>query len=246
MKTITITTDFGDQFATAQLKAVITSLGFTGTLIENHSITPFSLVEGAFEIHVLSQYAPHGSIHVGVIDPGVGSNRRGIIIQSSCGWFIGPDNGILYPAAYQQNIKSAWQINENFFGTPSNTFHGRDVFIKAAVYLSRGKTPRNLHAQPIHISSLSKIEYKKGQILHIDAYGNIKIYHPSFNPKIKKLLVKINNKSYSLPVVKTFSEVPVGSPLAYIGSSNTLEIAINLGNAEKFLSTKTGDIIHIQ
>ena len=140
---ITITTDFGDQFAAAQLHAIIATYNFDGNIIENHSITPFSIEEGAFEIWQLSKFTPENTVHLGVVDPGVGSSRWGIIIKTKKGWYVGPDNGLLYPAATRDGITQVWKIKEESFGDISNTFHGRDVFVKAAVLLSQGKKPQD-------------------------------------------------------------------------------------------------------
>lgn len=245
METITITTDFGDQFATAQLKAVITTLGFTGNLIENHSVTPFSIIEGAFQIALLSEFTPEKTIHVGVIDPGVGNSRSGIVIETTRSWFIGPNNGLLYEAARKQRIKYIWRIKEAFFGPlVSKTFHGRDIFIKTAVQLAHSKRPNDFLCTQLSKNELIKIEFKKGQVLHIDHYGNIKVFYPYPLHK-KQLTIQTNSYSFKIPIVDTFSNVKEGSPLAYIGSSNTLELAVNLKRADKYFNLKVGDILDI-
>ena len=102
---ITLTTDLGDQFAVAQLHVVLARDGFDGRVIENHSVTPFSILEGAFEIDALSRFTPVGTIHVGVVDPDVGSDRRGVVIRTKKSWFVGPDNGLLYPTAVHDEIQ---------------------------------------------------------------------------------------------------------------------------------------------
>src|SRR3989338_8672237 len=109
-KCITITTDFGDDFAAAQIRAVMATLNHNGRVIENHSVTSFSITEGAFEIYVVAKYAPKGTVHLGCIDPGVGSERRAIIIKNSSSWFVGPDNGLLFPAATSAAVEKIWEI----------------------------------------------------------------------------------------------------------------------------------------
>ena len=222
---ITITTDFGDQFATSQLKTVIYSLGFFGQLIENHDVTPFSTIEGSYGIWQLSKFCPKNTIHVGIVDPGVGSERAGIIIKSNNSWFIGPDNGLLWKAV-SQDFESVWRIDENYFGQISNTFHGRDVFVKAAVLLSQGNAPKDFGCKPI--KKIKRLEFKEGQVLHIDNYGNAKIY---------------GNKTFGLPLVKTFSNVLPKQPLILEGSSDLLELAINLGSAQEYFGLKLGQVI---
>lgn len=245
-KTIIITTDFGDSFAAAQLQAVVSSLGFDGNLIENHSVSSFSILEGAFQISVISRFSPPGSVHVGVVDPGVGSQRAGIAIQSAHHWFVGPDNGLLYPAALSDEIISVWRLEESHISDyVSNTFHGRDVFIKAAVYLAQGRHPIDFGSKPLSISDVEALSFGNGQVLHIDHYGNTKVHWIGQIQLGGKLNLKRNNEVISLPIVKTFSEVPTGVPLALVGSSNTLELAINLGNFAKEHSLKVGNLLEI-
>jgi S-adenosylmethionine hydrolase len=246
MKTITATTDFGDQFAIAQLQAVIADLGFTGKLIENHSVKQFSIIEGAFQISILSRYVPKQTVHLGVVDPGVGSCRRGIVLRTKKGWFVGPDNGLLYPAAKEQGILNAWSLKESYFGKQiSNTFHGRDVFVKVAVYLAQEKKPENFGCSQINSNSLVKLKFRKGQVLHIDNFGNIKIYWPRRVKNNGLLSVKTKRKVFSVPIVKTFTDVSTKKPLALLGSSGTLELAVNLGNAQRKFGVEIGEILEM-
>lgn len=245
-KCITITTDFGDSFATAQLKGVVATLNFDGNLIENHDVSHFSIIEGAFAIATLARFCPVGSIHVGVVDPGVGSNREGIIIQSQNHWFVGPNNGVLYAGSNTDGICRVWKLQESYISNyVSNTFHGRDVFIKAAVYLSHGKHPEDFQSIPLPITDLVPISFQDGQVLHVDHYGNVKIHWSGSVSIGTSLLLKIKEQNLEVPVVKTFSDVVEGKPLAILGSSDTLELAINLGNIANKYSIQAGEIIGI-
>lgn len=247
-KVITVTTDFGDQFAASQLHAVVARLGFEGRLIENHSVTPFSIKEGAFELEQLASFSPYGSIHVGVIDPGVGSKRLGIVVQTSRSWLIGPNNGLLYPTARKEGILKVWHLHEAFFGhSLSQTFHGRDIFIKVAVYLSKGKYPIEFQSSEISEDTLEKMLFLEGEILHIDAYGNYKIYWPHTLIIGKQLVIKNQEqRSVIVPVVKTFDDAPKYQPLAYCGSHGTLELAVNLSCAVDHFRFKLGEKLTIQ
>ena len=232
---VTITTDFGDGFATSQLEAVVARLGFEGKLIENHDVKPFSIVEGAYGIWQLAKFCPAGTVHVGVVDPGVGSERAGIIVRSEKYWFVGPDNGLLWPAlrftpgeySAHSRCVGAWRLNEKWFGEVANTFHGRDVFIKAAVKLAQGERPENFGCKPN--GEIVKLEFAEGQVVHIDHYGNAKIW---------------GEKTFGLPVVETFSDVPEGDALMLNGSSGLLELAINCGNAAETFGLKLGQVIN--
>lgn len=225
-QTITITTDFGDGFATSQLKVVAASLGFAGRLIENHDVKPFSVVEGAYGIWQLAKMCPKGTVHVGVVDPGVGSERAGVVIKTEKFWFVGPDNGLLWPAAAEDGVEKCWRLNEGEFGNVTNTFHGRDVFIKAGVFLAQGRGPAEFGCKLN--GGVQKLEFVNGQIVHIDRYGNAKVW---------------GKRTFGLPVVKTFSDVPEGNPLVLNGSSDLLEVAVNCGNAAERFGLKLGQVI---
>jgi len=244
---IAITTDFGDGFASVQLRAILSSLHFAGEVIENHGVTPFSILEGAFQILILSRFTPPNSVHVGVVDPGVGSERKGIVIKTNRFYFVGPNNGTLWPAANNDHIVSVWQLQETKISNEiSNTFHGRDVFIRVAAYLAKGKRPESFGAIKVSQSVLEKKDFKSGQILHIDSYGNIKIHWSEEKINFgEKLLVENGEHRYTLPIVKTFSDVPTGKPLALFGSSKTLELAVNLGSAKTFFKVEIGDQLNI-
>lgn len=243
--TLTITTDFGDSFSTSQLHAVIDSFGFTGRVIENHSTAQFSIKSGAFEILLLSKFTKPGTVHLGVIDPGVGSERAGIAIKTKNFWFVGPDNGLLYPASNEDKIEEVWRLNEGFFPDVTKTFHGRDVFIKSALYLAMGKPPEKFGCTKFS-GEIIPLDFDKGEILHIDAYGNLKVYWPEKLRVGDKLRIGKNGSSFEVPVVHTFDDVKINEPLAYEGSSRTLELAINQANfAEKF-NIENNQILEIE
>lgn len=223
---ITITTDFGDGFATSQLGAVVAGLGFKGQLIENYDVKPYSVIEGAYGVWQLSKYCPAGTVHLGVVDPGVGSDRAGIIIKTKNFWWVGPDNGLLWPGAARDVIEKVWRLEESRFGDVASTFHGRDVFIKAVVKLAQGRWPEEFGCTAN--GEIQKLEFTEGQVVHIDHYGNAKIW---------------GKKTFGLPVVKTFSDVPEGTPLVLNGSSDLLELAVNCGNAAERFGLKLGQVI---
>lgn len=245
-KLITLTCDFGDTFACAQLEAVIDSINPQAKfLLASNQITPFSIIEGAFTLEKFYPLTPEGSIHIGVVDPGVGSARRGIIIKTKNYYFIGPDNGLLYPASQMDGIKEVYMINESTLGNLSNTFHGRDVFAKVAALISKGQKLSTLGSQ-IDSNEIVKLDFKKDQVVHIDPYGNIKLSTPlNGHKKGDQLKVKIKKKTVSIPFVKTFADVKPGQFLVYHGSHQTLEIAQNLGSANAKLRLVPGDVVEI-
>ncbi len=243
---ITLTCDFGDRFAAGQVESVIYDINPKAKFIlASKEVTPYSITEGAFIIEKFSQFTPSGSIHIGVIDPGVGSDRIGLIIKTREFYYVGPNNGLFYPAASRNGIEKVYRIDENKIGRLSNTFHGRDIFAKVAAYLSLNQNITDFAAE-IDPSRLIHHKYQINQVLHIDPYGNIKLNNPADYRPGDKLELKINEKSYIIPFVKTFAQVKIGQPLAYKGSHETLEIAINQQNAAQKLQVKIEDTIDIQ
>lgn len=243
---ITLSSDFGDKFAEAQIALVIHGINPDAKFIIGESnITAFSILEGAFIIQKLSQFAPEGSIHIGVVDPGVGSERRGIVIKAKGRWFVGPDNGLLYQAAKQHGIEEAYLIKEEVLGTLSNTFHGRDIFAKAAARLSLGEDPLTF-CKKLPVKDLHKLNFKNHQIVHIDPYGNIKIFAKEKEFEIgDKVKIIYKGSSMIVPYCKTFADVNPGEYLLYHGSHATLELAINLGDAGKQIGAHVEDVLKI-
>jgi len=245
---ITLTSDFGDTFAKSQLEAVIYSIAPEAKfLVASNEITPYSILEGSFVLQKFYPLTPLGSVHIAIIDPGVGSERRGIIIQTTHHWFVGPDNGVLYPAAKEDGIQSVYVIREDAFGeNVSNTFHGRDVFAKAASYVLQAQQ-LDQFAYQVKTESLARFTHPPHTIAHIDPYGNAKLTqkHDGLVPG-QTVQITIDNRQIVLPYVKTFAEVEAGCPLLYLGSHGTLEIAVNQGCAQEYLNLRVGDVVQIQ
>ena len=246
-KTITITTDFGDQFAASQLRTVIAALDFDGHVVENHSVTPFSITEGAFQMKQIARFSANGSVHIGVVDPGVGSDRWGVVIETSRSFLVGPNNGLLYPLASEEAIKNVWRIDEVTFGDDvTRTFHGRDVFVKAGVFLAQGQRPGDFGCETVNEGLLVHKEFIDGEIVHIDAYGNYKIHWTKDLTIGSSLNVKTaSGRQLTVPIVRTFNDVGANKPMALWGSHGTLELAINLGNAKEHFGFELGDRLYI-
>ncbi len=139
---ITLTSDFGlkDPYV-AEMKGVILTINPKATIIDvTHSVEKFNIGVGAFMLASAAPFFPKGTIHLAVIDPGVGTERRAILIQTKKGFFVGPDNGVLILAAQNQDIEHIYEISNPKFMLPqvSSTFHGRDVFAPAAAHLDKG------------------------------------------------------------------------------------------------------------
>jgi len=252
---ITLTTDFGlkDPYV-AEMKAVILSISPNTAIVDiTHQIEKFNIRMGAYVLAAASPYFPKGTIHVVVVDPGVGTQRKAILIQTKQGYFIGPDNGVLTLAAKNQGIEHVYKITNPKLMLPkiSNTFHGRDIFAPAAAHLAKG-TPPSEFGPEIHkivTPKFAKITKRKnmltGEVIHIDGFGNIITNFrekqlesmgtkATVNLKLKDIRLKLN-------LCKAYAEVEAQKPLAIIGSHNFLEISINQGNAAETFKTKVGD-----
>lgn len=258
-KIITLTTDFGlkDPYA-AEMKAAILGICPNAAIVDiTHEIEKFSIRMGAYVLASAVPYFPKGTIHVAVVDPGVGTRRRPMLIQTRQGFFIGPDNGLLILAAEHQGISRIHEITNSRFMLPrvSSTFHGRDVFAPAAAHLANGVQPTEFGPE---IRDAVRPEFTKvtlgkdvlvGEVLHVDNFGNIitNIGEKEIvRIRMKDVVnVKLTNQKLKLKLCKAYGEAKPQEPLALIGSHNYLEIAINQGNAAAKFETRPGDKINL-
>jgi S-adenosylmethionine hydrolase len=254
-KIITLTTDFGrkDPYA-AEMKAVILSISRKAKIVDiTHQIEKFNIRMGAYTLAAACPYFPKDTIHVAVIDPGVGTKRKAILIQTNNDYFIGPDNGVLALAAKSQGVKQVYKIENPKLMLPkiSNTFHGRDIFAPAAAHLANGASPPEFgrEIRKIVMPKFAKTTKTKttltGEIIHIDGFGNIITNIRDKDLELmgtkKTVNLKIKNAVLKLKLCKAYAEAKAQQPLAIIGSHNFLEICINQGNAAENFQTRVGD-----
>ena len=255
---ITLLTDFGtkDHYVTS-MKGAILNINPRCTLIDiTHHITPHDIKEGAFILGNAYSSFPKGTIHLSVVDPGVGGLRKPILLVTTNYFFVGPDNGLFTFALKREKVKKAVALtNPKYFLSPvSNTFHGRDLFAPVAAYLSLGVKPEAFGPE---LSSWGEFDFKKpriregrliGEILHIDAFGNLisnidkeQLFHfvkdHSFVIRVGKRTIRGLKKGYW--------EGKRNEAMALIGSGGFLEISVREGNAQKRLRVKKGDQVTI-
>jgi len=266
---ITLTTDFGtsDTYV-GIMKGVILSINPNVQIVDlTHAIPPQDIYEAAFSIYTAHSYFPKGTIHVIVVDPGVGSDRQAIVSRTDNAFFVCPDNGVL--SYLLQNVENeggqsidSVAIQNSLYYLPevSNTFHGRDVFAPVAAHLSLGVSledigppVQTLVQLPIQVPELTD-GVLTGQIVKIDRFGN------AITNISETAIARLKSAStggistYEIRVGsvrlhrfnRAYAESGVGKPLAIIGSSGLLEIAINGGNAKEDLGIKWGDPVVIQ
>ena len=237
-------TDFSHDFAVACMEALILkSLPNARIIHLDHSIEKFCLVSAAFVLNASYTYFPDNTIFIAIIDPGVGSERQTLCIETERYSFIGPNNGIFHYILENNQAAHIWHINEQVITPASYTFHGRDLFTPAAISLAQSNRDFLIPAQKEKILYLSQLQQQI--ITYIDSFGNIKTNIPAKQFKSSLIMVTIGNVTHIIKFARTFSEVSEGDLVAYCGSNNTLEIAVNLGSAAKKLQARAGQLIKV-
>ena len=253
---ITLLTDFGteDSYVGA-MKGVILSINPDATIIDiSHQIPPQDIIAGAFVLSQAAPFFPKGTVHIAVVDPGVGGKRKPILIETDKYFFVGPDNGIFDIALQNERIRRKIHLtNKNYFlGYISSTFHGRDIFSPVAAYLSLGIDPALFGKK---IKTLTSLDVKKpfakdgkitGRIIHIDRFGNL---ITNIDEGLLKKVFK--NRIFEVEVcdniikrfVPSYSNAKQGEPIGLIGSSGLMEIAMREKNASIELGIKRGDVV---
>ena len=259
MKLLTLLTDFGSNSNyVSQMKGVALSITDAKIVDITHDISPYNIREGAFFLRTSVPYFPLGTVHVAVVDPGVGTNRRGIVITTQSQIFVGPDNGLLIPAARYLGNFTVYEIKNQdlLLKNISNTFHGRDIFAPVASHILNGvlfdqigpiiQDYIDLDFGKYEITSQSAV----GRIIYIDGFGNIVtnivggklLQFLGFN---KEIMVIMGEKQIKIPFVQSYNFVKQKNLLGTIGSSNLFEISQNQGNAAKQLKVNIDDEIKI-
>jgi S-adenosylmethionine hydrolase len=254
---ITITTDFGlkDPYV-AEMKGVILSINPKALIVDvTHDVEKFNIRMGAFMLASAAPYFPKGTINIAVIDPGVGTKRRAIIVQTKKGLFVGPDNGVLMLAAQTQSIEHIYELTNPKYMLPdiSNTFHGRDIFAPAAAHLSKGTEPSEFGPEITDATrpTFTAVDHKDGiligEILHVDGFGNlITNLNQQTILQAKKVKINLHHVSLQLELAKTYAQAKPQEPLALIGSHGFLEIALNQANFAEKHRVKAGDRIEVK
>jgi S-adenosylmethionine hydrolase len=239
------------------MKGVILTINPNACLIDvTHEVGKFDVRAAAFALASAAPFFPEGTVHLAVVDPGVGTQRRAIVIRAKKGFFVGPDNGVLVLAAQTQGIQHVYQLTNPKFMLPkvSSTFHGRDIFAPAAAYLSKGVLPENFGPEikdPV-MPEFSVVNREDGslvgEILHIDDFGNI---ITNINGKeigensAKTLKVEMPHATVKMPFGVAYGQAKPQEPIALVGSHGFVEIGLNLGNAAEKFHAETGDKVAI-
>lgn len=253
---ITLTTDFGlkDPYQGA-MKGSILSINPDAKITDiTHLVPPGAIFEGAFILKEAYSFFPNGTIHVAVVDPGVGGERKPILVETENYFFVGPDNGLLSLALDREKIQRVVLLEEKkyFRNSVSSTFHGRDIFGPVAAHLSMGSDaalfgPAMKEAKRIEMPPPRKTDSAiSGKVIYIDSFGNL-ITNIRSGDVADGSFVVVEVKGLTLNgLKKTYSSVETGLPLALIGSTNFLEIAVNGGMASKALNIAVGEEVVVR
>lgn len=254
MNIITLLTDFGS-FYPAQMKGVILSRlkankkggGLAGegvTFVDiAHDIPPQDVRAGAFALLSSARFFPTGTINIAVVDPGVGTNRAGLVVESGGQLFVGPDNGLLLPAAKSLGTPRAHRIACSF--EASSTFHGRDIFAPVAALLVGGQSPSSIgprmRPKDLDFGTPQKINGGiEATIIYVDRFGNLIL-------NLRRIpTAGVRLKGFNLRKARTYAEGRRIEPLIILGSHGFAEIAVNQGSAAEAFRLKAGDRIVLE
>lgn len=255
---VTLLTDFGleDEYV-GVMKGVLLTINPSVTVVDLcHQIPAGDITQASWLLSWSWRYFPKGTIHLVVVDPGVGSTRRILCLLHEGQTFLAPDNGVLTTVIREAKKPKIYAVTNRRYalGKISHTFHGRDIFAPAAGYLSKGLAPHRLGPPvssfkrlplPVPLANRSSL---KGQVIGIDRFGNALTNLPEIQVERlrRKGSLQIRLKGRTLRDVRSsYSAVGRGSPLAIIGSRGLLEIALNGGSAAQILRLKRGDSVEV-
>ena len=250
---ITLTTDFGlSDHLVGTLKGVILNIHPATRIVDiNHNVTPFDLLDGALSIAQAYRYFPPRTIHVVVVDPGVGTDRRPLLVSGEKHYFVAPDNGVLSLIYERESCTVRHITAEHYFLNPvSPTFHGRDIFAPSAAWFSKVWQTEAFGEQITDYARFTLPRPKvtdntvKGIVLRVDGFGNLVTNLtaediPASAIASGTIKLSVSGKQI-LRIVRTFALGNAGEPIALIGSTGLLEIAVNRGSATRALGTARG------
>jgi S-adenosyl-L-methionine hydrolase (adenosine-forming) len=255
---ITLTTDYGtNDHLVGTLKGVILKINPDVTIVDiTHNITAFDLLDGALAIGSAYAYFPAKTIHVVVVDPGVGTERRPLLVSAANQYFVAPDNGVLsviYEREPEGLVVRHANVEHYYLQPVSKTFHGRDIFAPVAAWLSKGWQTASMGDEITDYKRFALPRPKeadgavKGIILRTDAFGNlITNFRQEDLPEsvLQDGAIKLQAGTQAVSrFVETFAQGNNSEPFAYVGSSGFVEIGVNKGNAARTLGLGRGTVV---
>lgn len=253
---LTLLSDFGlSDVYVGVIKGAISQINPNLSVIDlTHQIAPQNIAAARFCLLNAYDYFPSGTVHVAVVDPGVGGTRRAIAVEFAQGYLVGPDNGLFSGVLSQSSASAAVELtNSQYWRTPapSTTFHGRDIFAPVGAHLANGVAFSQL-GKKIDVNTLVELDLAQvritpsaiyGCIQYIDGFGNLITNIPASYVQKRNWSVMANG--LNIPKGKTYGDVMPGSAVALIGSHGYIEIAISCGNACSQLQVRLGDEVQV-
>jgi S-adenosylmethionine hydrolase len=249
---VTLTTDFGlaDHFV-GTMKGVILNICPEAHIVDiSHGVAPFAITQGAFLIAQAYRYFPKKTVHVVVVDPGVGTARRPILLEAAGQYFVAPDNGVLALVYAREKIKVRAIINDKYFLNPvSRTFHGRDIFAPVAARLAAGAAPARMgkriedYVRPSFEKPQSKgMRSWSGSVLNVDRFGNIVTnFHVDDFPELVRRRFRLTLGKYHVDrLARNYAGRRTGQLFVIEGSSGYLEVSLNQGSAAQMVGCEIG------
>jgi hypothetical protein len=246
MAIVTLITDYGTRdYYVGALKGVILGIAPEVRVVDiTHDVEPHNIAHAAFVLWQVWSWYPEATVHLAIVDPGVGSSRRIILGQYAGRYVIAPDNGLVTLVHQDFTAEAVYVVEDRRYFLPelSTTFHGRDVMAPVAAHLAAGVKPRRfgpaadrLELLPVAHHAVLTGNCVRGSVLYVDRFGTMvtnirseQLASPHGQDHPREVLV--NGRSIG-PVCSSFSDVPSGEPVAFVGSCGLLEIAVNRGNA---------------
>ncbi len=251
---ITLLSDFGSASPyPAQMKAVLASSCNAVIIDITHDVPRHDVRAGAYLLSAVVRTAPAGTVHLAVVDPGVGTARKPLIISSGGQWFVGPDNGLLLPAAKRLGAPRVYEITADAPDAVSPTFHGRDLFAPAAAALARGAPADALGrplAQFVHLdlgTGRREGGALVGEVIYVDAFGNLITNIPAGALDVGggTLTLVAGRRRVRAAVARTYGDVAPGRFAVVAGSDGLLEVAVRNGSAADHLAAGSGVTLRI-
>jgi S-adenosylmethionine hydrolase len=250
---VTLTTDFGtSDHLVGAMKGVILNINPAARIVDiNHHVVPFDVLDGALSIANSYRYFPPRTIHLVVVDPGVGTERRPLLVSGEKQLFIAPDNGVLSVIFERESCTVRHITAQHYFLNPvSPTFHGRDIFSPVAGWLSKAFQSEAFGEVITDYARFTMPRPKaeghavKGVVLRVDAFGNLMTNLtaedlPAAAVSAGAIKLAVNGKQV-LKLGQTFASGSPGEPIAVVGSAGYVEIAVNRGNAARTLGANRG------
>lgn len=256
---VTLTTDFGPGEYVAAMKGVLLSINPEVRVVDvRHDVSPGDVHEGAFAMFSAAPHFPF-AVHVGVVDPGVGTARRGLAVVCEGAIFVGPDNGLLMPAARRMGIKDVRELtNPAYWRRPVHpTFHGRDVFASVAAHLTTGAKVADLGGP---VSDAVALDFGapeatpdgfRADVIYVDRFGNVVTNVPGTEaegrwPWGAAVRVEAHRRQVSAPFLRTYGMAERGALLLTVGGHGFLEIAANGGSAARLTGLRSLDRVALR